>query len=195
MHTCPRPPSAAAASARLRRHRDSTFCIVLLAAWRIHMCDMTLTRAWRDSFKRYIAMTLRWYILHHIMRGHDTFMCVTWHIHMCDMTHVRAWHDSVQHWIWTILRLCVVHHMMRDMTQSHVWHDSCTWVTWHIYVSHMHTRTRESTHARKSETARYLHGLYIMYIIHKYMYTYTHPRPNTSKSTRWRGQPRVRGNM
>ena len=37
----------------------------------IHMCDMTQSYVW-----------------------HDSFICVTWRIHMCDMTHSYVWHDS-----------------------------------------------------------------------------------------------------
>jgi len=39
--------------------------------WLIHMCDMTHSYVW-----------------------HDSFICVTWLIHMCDMTHSYVWHDS-----------------------------------------------------------------------------------------------------
>jgi len=37
----------------------------------IHMCDMTHSYVW-----------------------HDSFICVTWLIHMCDMTHSYVWHAS-----------------------------------------------------------------------------------------------------
>jgi len=63
--------------------------------WLIHMCDMTHSYVWHDSF---ICVT---WLIHmcdktHSYVWHDSFICVTWLIHMCDMTHSYVWHDSVR---------------------------------------------------------------------------------------------------
>ena len=51
--------------------------------WLIHICDMTHSYVWHDSF---ICVT--WYV------WHNSFISVTWLIHMCDTTHSYVWHDS-----------------------------------------------------------------------------------------------------
>jgi len=43
----------------------------LYVSWLDHLCGMTHSYVW-----------------------HDSFICVTWLIHMCDMTHSYVWHDS-----------------------------------------------------------------------------------------------------
>jgi len=76
--------------------------------WLIHMCDMTHSHVW-----------------------HDSFTCVTWLIHMCDMTHSHVWHDS----FWSVSDACVtwLFHTC-DMTPSYARHDSCVFVTWLVHV-------------------------------------------------------------
>jgi len=59
-----------------RKHNsyaDMTYAHIscMCVTWLIHVCDMTHSCVWQDSF-----------------------MCVTWLIHVCDMTHSCVWHDS-----------------------------------------------------------------------------------------------------
>jgi len=75
----------------------------------IHMCDMTHSYVW-----------------------HDSFTCVTWLIHMCDMT--RTWALRGQGRCWGACRHAS---FIRDMTHSYVWHDSFICVTWLIHMSGM----------------------------------------------------------
>jgi len=106
-----------------------------------HMCDMTHSYVW-----------------------HDSFMCVTWLIHMCDMTHWYVWHDSfrtlpelksppVTPNVRLAFHVCHMTHSydtaftcvtwlipMCHMTHSYVWHDSLICVTWLI-------RMRDMTHS------------------------------------------------
>jgi len=103
--------------------------------WLIHMCDMTHSHVW-----------------------HDSFTCVTWLIHMCEMTDSRVWHELFTCVTWLIhMCTCVtwlIH--MCDMTHSrvwHVWHDSFTCVTWLIHTCDMthscdtwRNRTCDMTH-------------------------------------------------
>jgi len=94
--------------------------------WLIHMCDMTHSYVW-----------------------HDSFICVTWHIRMCDMTHLYVWRDSFIRMTWPI-RICDMTHSyvwphssicvtwrirMCAMTHSYVCHDEFVYVTWLIGVS------------------------------------------------------------
>jgi len=65
-----------------------------LAAWLIHMCDMTHSCVWNDAF-----------------------MCVTWCIHMCDITHSYVCHDS---FMCDMTHACVWHDIFTCMTHS-VW--------------------------------------------------------------------------
>jgi len=58
----------------IRKNRVSRvfhLCLFIRVTWLIHVCDMTHSCVW-----------------------HDSFMCVTWLIHGCDMTHSHVWHDS-----------------------------------------------------------------------------------------------------
>jgi len=68
--------------------------------WLIHMCDMTHSCVWHDSF----------------MRVTYSFICLTWLIHMCDVTHSYVLRDSFICVTWLI--------RMRDVTHSYVWRDS-----------------------------------------------------------------------
>ena len=128
--------------------------------WLIHMCVMTHSYVWHDSF---ICVT--WLIhtcdMTHSYVCHDSFICVPWLIHMCEMTHSHVWHDSFifvtrfgGFWRCSIfsrhdgihmrqnLFTCVTWliRAARAMTSLYVWHDlgmchmpqSCvTWIVWH----------------------------------------------------------------
>jgi len=91
----------------------------------IHMCDVTHSYVWRDSF---ICVTR---LIHmcdvtqsYVWR--DSVICVTWLSHKCDVTQSYVWRDSV---------ICVTRVMHTfDMTHSHVWHDLCICVTWLIHM-------------------------------------------------------------
>jgi len=50
--------------------------------WRIHMCDMTHTHVWPESFGRET-----WLV------ASQHCACATWLIHTCDMTYSYVWHD------------------------------------------------------------------------------------------------------
>ena len=76
-------------------------------AWLIHMCDMTHSYVWHDSFTC-VTWLIHMCDMTHSCVWHDSFTCVTWLIHMCDMTHSHVWHH-----------LC-------DMTHSHVCHNIAT---------------------------------------------------------------------
>ena len=95
-------------------------------AKRIHMCHMTHSHVWHDSF---ICAT--WHILGGKRSGQSwnhNAKC----IHMCDMTHSYVWHDSFtcatlaySRWRAEWLKL-----KSQRQTHSYVWHDSFTRVTW-----------------------------------------------------------------
>jgi len=134
-----------------------------------HMCDMTLSYVWHDSF---ICVTWLFHMCDMTLSyvWHDSFICVTWLFHMCDMTHLpeslmrdlrlvlcgiihsHVWHVSFPCVTWLI--------PMCDMTLSYVWHDSFIYVKWlihmcdvlHSYVWH------HSAHAARAQ---------------KYLYSYT----------------------
>ena len=109
--------------------------------WRIHMCDMTYLFVWRyvcvydwmgvrtgiptpvpiqlvtHSYvsrdllacvmicvRVWLGRCVRWYTPPVPIQFSDSFICVTWLTRMCDLTH------------------------------SYVWHDSCIYVTWFIYL-------------------------------------------------------------
>jgi len=64
------------------------------APWLIHVCDMTHSNAWQDSFicvtwLIYMCDMTRSYV------WHDSFICVTWLVHMCDMTRSYVWHGCL----------------------------------------------------------------------------------------------------
>jgi len=113
--------------------------------WLIHMCDMTHSYVW-----------------------HDSFICVTWLIHMkwrvrvcghvrmrfmilprvcmCmwDMTQSHAGHDSFE-WVTSLSH-------MRDMTHSYVRHDAFPRVTWLVCM------TRFSAQERRNRTPSTTNG-------------------------------------
>ena len=81
----------------------------ICVTWLIHMCDMTHSYVWHNSF---ICVT---WLIH-----------VAWPIHMCDMTHSYVWHDSFICVTW-LIHMC-------DMTHSYVVHDSFISVPWLIHM-------------------------------------------------------------
>jgi len=113
-------------------HRKDSF--MRHACQVIHLCDMTHSSVWHDSF-----ICVPWLIhlcdMTHSSVWHDPFICVPWLIHMCAMTHSYVCHDLTWH-------ACLMNEAwgMRDMTQ-----DLCvTWlvgmcagVTWLIRDAHM----------------------------------------------------------
>jgi len=70
--------------------------------WLIHMCAITHSYVWRDSFICVTWLIHMWGMPHsyamcamtHSYVCHDSFICVTWLIHMCDMTHSYVRHAS-----------------------------------------------------------------------------------------------------
>jgi len=90
--------------------------------WLIHMCDMTHSYMW-----------------------HDSFICVAWLIHICDMTHSFEWHDSFICMTFVVFVYIFVHiyvWVMSHLLTIHVTHmnESCQtygWVMSHIWMSHV----------------------------------------------------------
>jgi len=108
----------------------------------MHVCGMTHSCAWHDSFKcvtwligiwhdplRWVTWLIamcaltRWYTWHDsdnsgwlIAPNRCSFVCVPRLIEMCDTTHWDAWHDSLTCVTW-LSDMC-------DMTHSYIWHDS-----------------------------------------------------------------------
>jgi len=121
--------------------------ILRCVTWLIHVCDLTHSCVWRDSF---ICVTWRIYEswcglscgghsevcdMTHSRVWHDSFMCVTWLIHMCDMTHSWVMMWAALCWpfwgVWHDLFTCVswLTHVC-DMTRWYVRHNLCMCVTW-----------------------------------------------------------------
>ena len=63
----------------------------MCVTWLIHMCDMTRSYVW-----------------------HDSFICVTWLIHMRNMTHSYVWHDSFIRVTWLIYMHDMTHSYVSD---------------------------------------------------------------------------------
>jgi len=120
---------------------DSFTCVAMTHSyewpWLIHICDMTHSHMW-----------------------HDSFTCVTWLIHICDMTHSHMWHDSstgVFHMCdmthshvceWVMSHAWMSHgHTCGEVTMRHVTHveNSYRWVMSHLWMSHG-SRIDESCH-------------------------------------------------
>ena len=96
--------------------------VTTCVTWLIHMCDMTHSYVWHDSF---ICVTWLIHVCYmtHLVR--ETVVTrVTWLNHLCDMTHSYEWHDSFICVTW-LIHMC-------DMTHLYVWHDLFKCVTWLI---------------------------------------------------------------
>jgi len=111
-------------------------------SWLIHVCDMTHSYEWHDSF---ICVT--WLI----PMWHDG-MCAQ-HRHSCmrDMTHSYAWHDSFTQYLRSPKALLKISYMWHDsfmcvMTHSYVWHDSLVCVVWFVHPVHTAFSLAKSTH-------------------------------------------------
>jgi len=114
------------------RWRGSFICVT----WLHHMCDMTHSYVWLDSFIRVACSFLRvpWLIhmcdMTHSCVCHDSFLRVTRLIHVCDMTHLHAGH--AHSYVWHASSICGTCSFMCvtwliptcDMPHSYVWHDS-----------------------------------------------------------------------
>jgi len=97
----------------------------MCVTWLVHVCDMTRSCVWHDSF-----MCVTWLIhvcnMTHSCVWHDSFMCVTWLVHVCDMTRSCVWHDSFMCVTW-LFRVCELTQrliLVYAMTNSCVWHNS-----------------------------------------------------------------------
>jgi len=112
--------------------------------WLIHVCDMTHSCVW-----------------------HDSFICVTWLTHVCDMTHAYicallcVMHTFVHYYPQILSFGHACHHLFApqhvqyyslicftwlshicDMTHSCAWHDSSMCVTWLIHMCDSRTHLR-----------------------------------------------------
>ena len=87
---------------------DMRLTVATCVTWLVHMCDVTRSHVWRDSF---------------------TY--VTWLIHMCDVTHSHVWHGSFTCATWLILKGDVTHSYMGHALLMR--HDSFTCVAWLIH--------------------------------------------------------------
>jgi len=105
-------------------HPQASVCVT----WLIHMCGVTHSYVWHDSF---ICVTWLINMCHmtHSHVWHNSFICVTWLIHMCDMIPSHVWHDPFTCMTWPI-------HMC-DMAHSFVWHDSLLLPPWEISRFHL----------------------------------------------------------
>jgi len=107
--------------------------------WLIHMCDMTHSHLW-----------------------HDSFTCVTWLIHMCDVTHSCAWRDAFTCVTW-LIQMCDVPHPDESvddffldsevqMVYIQRWSFKCvpfkcvTWLMSHIWMSQVTHMNESCTH-------------------------------------------------
>ena len=87
----------------------------MCVTWLIHVCDMTHSCVWHDSFMCVTWLIHVWDMIHSCV-WHDPFMCVTWLIHVCDMTHSCVWHDSFTCVTW-LIHVC-------DLTRVSHYHTS-----------------------------------------------------------------------
>jgi len=111
-------------------------CEKCCMTWRIHVCGVTHSRVWYDSF-----------------------ICVTWLIHIRDMPHSRVWHAAFTRVTW-LTHMCDITPLimdMLDMTHLHVWYDSFKRVTWLIH-------TRDMTHAQMWH-ASFIEWCYFYYFV------------------------------
>jgi len=115
-----------------------------------NMSDMTHSSVRHDFITRFIHMCG----MTHSYVWHDSFICVTWLVHMCNMTHSHVWHDSfmcvtLAGWsAWCVCGcgcgcgcgcvgygVCVC--VCVSCAQTHVWHDSFICVTWLVHMCDM----------------------------------------------------------
>ena len=84
----------------------------------IHMCDITRSCVWHDSFigDGRAAGAL----------PQDSFICVTWLVHTCDTTHSYVSHGSFICVTW-LIHTC-------DTTRSNMYCDSFKCMTWLIHM-------------------------------------------------------------
>jgi len=116
----------------------------LRETWLIHMCDMTHSYEWLDSF---ICVT--WLIhmsdLTHSYVWHDSFIWVTWLIHECDMTHPCLTSHNNSPFVFSTAKNSWKQKHMGYTTHLYLWHYSFIWVTclidmcetWLIHMSDM----------------------------------------------------------
>jgi len=108
--------------------------------WLIHMCDVTPSYVWRDSFicvtwlihiydMAHLYTCIHMYDATRVHGVHVSFFCVTWLSHVCDLTHSYAWHDLFMCFTW-LIHMC-------DMPHSFLWRASFIRVTWLIHACDM----------------------------------------------------------
>jgi len=154
----------------------------------VHVCDMTFSYVWQDSF-----------------------ICVTRLTHMCDMTHPYVWHHSFMRVIealcfpvgtcdmtpWISMKWLI--HVC-DRTHSYVWQDSFICVTWPIHMCDVtHSYVWHHSFMRVIEalwfpvgkcdmTPRYQWNdsfIYVTGLIHIYGRTHSYVWRDSSICVRW----------
>jgi len=109
--------------------RCRSFCVTLL----IHVCDMTRSHVWHDSFilcdmthshVRHDSFTRVTWRVHSVW--HDSFTCVIRLIHMCDMTRSFCVTRLIHMCGWLIYMCGVTHANVCHASHSCKWHDSLT---------------------------------------------------------------------
>jgi len=99
-----------------------------------HVCDMTHSCLWHDSFIR-VTWPVHMCDTHmtHLCVWHESFICVTWLIYGCDMTPSYVWHDSFMGVTWG-LHMCdatYVYMIWLRWVMSHIWtNESCLIYVW-----------------------------------------------------------------
>jgi len=111
------------------RWRVNECAALLCVTWLNHVCDMTHSHLWHDSFRCGIWLRDMTLYMNELCHPCESFRCVTWFIQMCDMTHSDVWHDSFRCVTW-LIQMC-------DMTHPYMWHDSFICVTWLIQMCDM----------------------------------------------------------
>jgi len=80
------------------------------ASWLIHICDMTHSYVWHDTFIR-VARFVHMCALTHSYVWHDPFICVTCLIHMWDVT--QSHHTSLRY-AWVMSHTSMSHVTLMD---------------------------------------------------------------------------------